>query len=57
MSVWLIPGAAVAALAIGFVAGFATYRRSRRWCTVCGTTLQCPACAQGTNRRPIRPAS
>jgi hypothetical protein len=33
------------ALFVGFVAGFVTYRKSCRWCGVCGATLRCPDCA------------
>jgi hypothetical protein len=32
---------------LGFVAGFVTYQKSRRWCTVCGATLSCAPCRAG----------
>jgi hypothetical protein len=36
---------AVAALVVGFTAGFLTYPQSRRWCPECGVSLHCPQCA------------
>jgi hypothetical protein len=39
----------VAALAVGFAAGFVTFRRSLRWCPGCGASLCCPQCP----RRPL----
>jgi hypothetical protein len=44
--------AAIPALLVGFVAGFVTYRKSRRWCVVCGATLRCPDCAARSGGRP-----
>lgn len=32
----------VAALPVGFLAGMATFRKSRRWCPHCGVSLVCP---------------
>jgi len=43
--------AAIPALLVGFVAGLVTYRKSRRWCVVCGATLRCPDCAARTSGR------
>lgn len=36
--------AIVAALVIGFLAGLFTFKRSLRWCSLCGATLRCPHC-------------
>jgi NADH pyrophosphatase NudC (nudix superfamily) len=36
----------VAALIVGFAAGLLTFKRSSRWCPVCGATLRCLDCAQ-----------
>jgi hypothetical protein len=41
----LVMGIAVGvALAVGFLAGFTTFRRSLMWCRDCGRTLQCLNC-------------
>ncbi len=36
---------ALGALAIGFLAGMVTFKRSLRWCPIDGSTLRCPACS------------
>jgi hypothetical protein len=36
--------AVVAALLVGFLAGLMTFKRSARWCPVCGSTLRCTQC-------------
>jgi len=41
-------GSVVLALVVGFVAGFVTFRRSLKWCAVCGAGLRCTDC---TSRR------
>lgn len=41
----MVIGAAIAGLVLGFIAGMATYQRSRRWCPVCGATLRCLTCS------------
>lgn len=43
--------AVIPALLVGFVAGFVTYRKSRRWCVACGATLSCPDCAMRASGR------
>ncbi len=30
----------------GFMAGLLTFKRSLRWCPVCGAVLRCPECAE-----------
>jgi hypothetical protein len=37
----------VVALALGFLAGLLTFRRSLQWCPSCGETLTCPGCRRG----------
>lgn len=37
--------AVVVALAVGFLAGLVTFKRSLRWCPGCGAVLRCPECA------------
>jgi len=37
--------ATLAALAVGFIAGLLTLKRSNRWCPSCGHTLACTQCA------------
>jgi hypothetical protein len=44
MSAYLIVVAVLLAVALGFAGGMATYQKSRRWCTRCGTTLTCRLC-------------
>jgi hypothetical protein len=44
MMATLAAGAVVAALVIGFLAGFVTFRRSLRWCPTCGAGLRCLEC-------------
>ena len=41
-----------AALVVGFLAGFMTFKQSRRWCRTCGAVLRCPECP----RRAVRVA-
>ena len=38
-------GSLIAAVAVGFVAGFALFKRSNQWCPGCGTALRCTQCA------------
>jgi hypothetical protein len=38
-------GSAALALVIGYVAGFVTFRRSLRWCPICGAGMSCVECA------------
>lgn len=47
----------VAALVLGFLTGLLTFKRSLRWCPVCGATLLCPDCARQrkTTRHPAGP--
>jgi hypothetical protein len=42
---------ALVALSLGFLAGMATWQRSRRWCTTCGATLSCQTCQPAPVRR------
>lgn len=44
MSIYQVGFAVVGAVLLGFVAGLVTYRKSRRWCTVCGSGLRCLTC-------------
>ena len=44
--------AVILALAVGFAAGFITFKRSTRWCPSCGATLRCAECPG----RPYVPA-
>ncbi len=36
---------AALAVALGFIAGMATLKRSTRWCPACGSILRCTSCA------------
>jgi hypothetical protein len=52
MTISLLIVALVGAIGFGFLAGFLTFKRSLRWCQVCGSYLQCPDClrrAQSTH--------
>jgi NADH pyrophosphatase NudC (nudix superfamily) len=44
--------AVVTALMLGFGVGLLIFKRSSRWCPVCGITLECRACPtpQGRGR-------
>jgi hypothetical protein len=47
----------ILSLVAGFAAGLVTFKRSLRWCALCGTTLTCPVCAArrlaaGSSRTP-----
>jgi hypothetical protein len=42
---WLYTIVATGLVLLGFVAGMVTFKRSLRWCPVCGATLSCRACA------------
>ncbi len=33
-----------ASVLVGFLAGLLTFKRSSRWCPLCGTTLSCASC-------------
>jgi hypothetical protein len=44
--VLLMAGIVIFALAVGWVAGMWTRRRTNVWCTACGHGLQCLACAR-----------
>jgi len=46
MGHWAVVVTAVPALGLGWLAGMWTFRRTLRWCPVCGTVLGCPACAR-----------
>jgi len=37
-------GSLIVAVVAGFVAGFALFKRSHRWCPGCGTALRCTQC-------------
>jgi hypothetical protein len=52
---WTIAVAAVLAALLGFMAGLATFKRSNRWCPVCGGTLTCLACGRdrSATSRPV----
>lgn len=43
------------ALAMGFVAGLLTFRRSGRWCPTCGRTLHCQDGHAATATSALRP--
>lgn len=43
----------VAALAVGFLGGFTTFKIKLRWCPQCGVSLACVEC---TASRRVRPA-
>ncbi len=45
---------AVVGLAIGFVCGFLTFKRSHVWCRECGGSLRCLDCAGRPKRRHVR---
>ena len=36
--------AVLAAVTIGFLAGLLTFRRTERWCPLCGAVTRCPEC-------------
>jgi hypothetical protein len=38
-------GILIVALVVGFIAGFALFRRSQQWCPGCGSALRCMRCA------------
>jgi len=38
-------GTLIVVLVVGFVAGFALFKRSHSWCPGCGTALRCTQCA------------
>jgi hypothetical protein len=43
-------GTVLAALAVGFLGGLLTFKRSLRWCRRCGGHLQCLACLRQAQR-------
>lgn len=45
--------AATAALVVGFLAGFVTFKRSLRWCPGCGAVLRCPECPRHRPPYPV----
>jgi hypothetical protein len=47
----------VAGLALGWVAGMWTRKRSNLWCPVDGATLSCPRCLSAGARLPAGPAA
>lgn len=36
--------AVIGSLLVGFLAGFAVFKRSLLWCRACGSTLTCSVC-------------
>ena len=46
--------ALVGAICLGWIGGLATFRQSLRWCTTCGRTLTCAACARISDYQPAR---
>jgi hypothetical protein len=46
---------AVIGIALGFLAGFTTFKRSLRWCQQCGRTLQCLNCLRVPSVRDQAP--
>jgi NADH pyrophosphatase NudC (nudix superfamily) len=43
------------AMMIGFVGGFATFKRSHRWCPGCGSMLRCGECPRSRTATKLRP--
>jgi hypothetical protein len=45
ISMLYVIGSAALALVLGYVAGFVMFRRSLRWCPICGAGTSCVECA------------
>ncbi len=43
---YLLAMTALVSVLVGFVAGLLTFKRSLRWCPVCGAVLRCPECVE-----------
>jgi hypothetical protein len=41
----LLAATIITAIAVGFLAGLLTFKRSLRWCRHCGQTLSCADCS------------
>ncbi|SDY23645.1 hypothetical protein SAMN05444365_1011154 [Micromonospora pattaloongensis] len=50
MPLYLAVAGVLAAAVLGFAGGMVTYQKSRRWCTICGSSLRCPRCARWNQR-------
>jgi hypothetical protein len=48
-----VPGLVAVAL-LGWLAGMMTFKRSLRWCAVCGRRLSCAACTRVSDYQPSR---